>query len=145
MYGSKVIYLCANQQCTQKRTSKWDKKADMGILLDYGDVGYSPYRVLFNNIIIVASRHVDIAEDGVQCIQLNDNDENECSELQDENVKSEHDVTDEGEVEMKNQYARSSTRGRENCQINLMTIVFMKVKFMQIIVILIVQIILRRR
>ena len=52
----------------QKRISKSDKKADMGILLGYSDVGY---RVLLNNKIIVA-RHVEIVEENVKCIGLDE-------------------------------------------------------------------------
>ena len=50
----------------QKRISKWDKKADMRIVLGYSDVGY---RVLLNNKIIVA-RDVEIVEENVKCIGL---------------------------------------------------------------------------
>lgn len=46
MYGSKVFVRVPEQ----KRISKWDRKADLGILLGYENVGY---RVLINNKIIV--------------------------------------------------------------------------------------------
>ena len=36
LYGSRVLV----RKPEQKRISKWDKKADMGILLGYSDVGY---------------------------------------------------------------------------------------------------------
>ena len=52
LYGSRVFV----RKPEQKRISKWDKKADMGILLGYSNVGY---RVLLNNKMIVA-RHVDM-------------------------------------------------------------------------------------
>ena len=52
----------------QKIFSKWDKKADVGILIGYSEVGY---RVLINGKIIVA-RHVDIVEENVKCIGLNE-------------------------------------------------------------------------
>ena len=64
LYGSKVFV----RKPEQKRLSKWDKKADMGILLGYSDVGY---RVLINNRIIV-TRHVDIVEKNIKCINLNE-------------------------------------------------------------------------
>ena len=57
---------------------KWDKNADMGILLGYSEVGY---RVLLNNRIIV-SGHVDIVEKDVKCIGIDYNDdekESDCS------------------------------------------------------------------
>lgn len=65
LYGSKVFVRIPEQ----KRTSKWDKKADMGILIGYSNVGY---RVLLNGRVIVA-RHVDIVEENVKCIGLNEN------------------------------------------------------------------------
>ena len=66
LYGSRVFV----RRPEQKRSSKWDKKADMGILLGYSDVGY---RVLVNNKIIIA-RHADIVEKNVKCINLDEND-----------------------------------------------------------------------
>lgn len=68
LYGSRVFV----RKPEQKRSSKWDKKADMGILLGYSDVGY---RVLLNNKIIVA-RHVDIVEKDMGCIGMDDDDTN---------------------------------------------------------------------
>ncbi|KYN50211.1 Copia protein [Cyphomyrmex costatus] len=64
LYESKVFV----RKPEQKRLSKWDKKADMGILLGYSDVGY---RVLVNNRIIVM-RHVDIVEKNIKCINLDE-------------------------------------------------------------------------
>lgn len=70
LYGSKVFV----RKPEHKRTSKWDKKADMGILIGYSNVGY---RVLLNSRIIVA-RHVDTVEENVKCIGLDENEsENE--------------------------------------------------------------------
>ena len=62
LYESRVFV----RKSEQKRISKWDKKADMGILLGYSHVGY---RVLLNNKIIVA-RYVEIVEENVKCIGL---------------------------------------------------------------------------
>ena len=62
LYGSRFFVRTPKQ----KRISKWDKKADMEILLGYSDVGY---RVLLNNKIIVA-RHVEIVEENIKCIGL---------------------------------------------------------------------------
>lgn len=50
----------------EKRASKWDRKADKGILLGYTEVCY---RVLVNGKVITA-RHVDIIEENVQCISF---------------------------------------------------------------------------
>ena len=58
LYGSTVFV----RKPEQKRIFKWDKKADMGILLGYSDI---EYRVLLNNKIIVA-RHVEIVEENVK-------------------------------------------------------------------------------
>ena len=55
LYGSKVFARVAEI----KRESKWDRKADVGILLGYEDVGY---RVLINGKIVRA-RHVEIIDD----------------------------------------------------------------------------------
>lgn len=72
LYGSRVFVRVPEQL----RRSKWDRKADLGILLGYNEVGY---RVLVNNRVIIA-RHVDLVEENVKCIALNRNDsESECS------------------------------------------------------------------
>ena len=74
LYDSKVFI----RKPEQKRISKWDKKADIGILLAYSEVGC---RVLLNNRIIVA-RHVDIGEKDVKCIRIdynNDEKKSDCS------------------------------------------------------------------
>lgn len=65
LYSSRVFV----RKPERKRSSKWDKKADMGIL-GYSDVGY---KVFINNKIIVA-RHVDTVEKNVKCINLDEND-----------------------------------------------------------------------
>jgi len=67
LYGSQVFVRIPEE----KRKSKWDRKAEWGVLLRYVEVGY---RVLINNKIIVA-RHVDIIEDGVKCIGFKDSEE----------------------------------------------------------------------
>ncbi|XP_032457437.1 uncharacterized protein LOC100116824 isoform X3 [Nasonia vitripennis] len=73
IYGSKVFV----RKPEQKRISKWDKKAEEGILVGYSENGY---RILINNKIIVA-RHVEVIEEKEKCIGLNsdesDEDENE--------------------------------------------------------------------
>lgn len=85
LYGSKVFV----RKPEQKRHSKWDKKAEMGILIGYSEVGY---RVLLNNKVIV-SRHVDIVEEE-KCIGLNgeesDVESNECDENSDSDVSLEN-------------------------------------------------------
>ena len=64
LYGNKVFVRIPEQ----KRLSKWDKKADMGTLVGYSEVGY---RVLINNKILIA-RNVDIVETKIKCINLDD-------------------------------------------------------------------------
>lgn len=84
LYGSKVFV----RKPEQKRTSKWDKKADMGILIGYSNVGY---RVLLNGRVIVA-RHVDIVEENIKCIGLNSDEiENENVDLKDETIENSDD------------------------------------------------------
>lgn len=63
LYGSKVFV----RKPEQKRRSKWDKKAEMGILIGYSENGY---RVLLNNEIIVA-RHIEIIEASEDWIGIN--------------------------------------------------------------------------
>ena len=65
LYGSKVFV----RRAEQKRVSKWDKKADMGILLGYSEVGY---RVLLGGKITVA-RHVEVIETETKCIGFVEN------------------------------------------------------------------------
>ena len=67
LYGSKVFVRVPES----KRNSKWDRKADLGILIGYDVVGY---RVLIGNRVIVA-RHVDVIEEDIKCIGFNDIDE----------------------------------------------------------------------
>ncbi|KAF2902233.1 hypothetical protein ILUMI_03950 [Ignelater luminosus] len=64
MYGSKVFVRIPKE----KRRSKWDKKAEIGILLGYTDTGY---RVLMNNRVIIA-RHCDIIEEDVNLCGFED-------------------------------------------------------------------------
>ena len=67
LYGSKVFVRVPES----KRNSKWDRKADLGILIGYDVVGY---RVLIWNKVIVA-RHVDVIEEDIKYIGFNDIDE----------------------------------------------------------------------
>jgi len=67
IYGSRVFVRVPEE----KRKSKWDRKADLGILLGYENVGY---RVLINNKVIIA-RHVDIIEENVNLIGFKGEDE----------------------------------------------------------------------
>ncbi|KZC05355.1 Copia protein [Dufourea novaeangliae] len=73
LYGSRVFVRVPEQ----KRESKWDKKARLGILLGYTEVGY---RVLLDNKIIVA-RHVEVVEEigfkeDAECDEFNAKDVN---------------------------------------------------------------------
>ena len=74
LYGSRVFVRVPES----KRNGKWDRKADLGVLVGYEDVGY---RILVNNKVIVA-KHVDIVEDNINLVGFNDveNNENDVSE-----------------------------------------------------------------
>ena len=118
LYGSKVFVKIPDE----KRESKWDKRAKMGILLGYSEVGY---RVLLNDKIIVA-RHVDIVEPGVKCIGFNDSeneDENEqindnaqeSSKINENDYKNEckqDDVCEKVDVDSNENILRRSNRNR---------------------------------
>lgn len=67
-----------------KRASKWDKKAELGILLGYTEVGY---RVLVNNKVITA-RHVDIVEENVNFIGYSDGNDDFCEKKSDDDLES---------------------------------------------------------
>jgi len=69
LYGSKVFVRVPET----KRESKWDRKADTGILIGYERNGY---KVLVEGKI-VKSRHVEIIEDRESLIDLEKSDENE--------------------------------------------------------------------
>lgn len=69
LYGSKVFFRVPES----KINTKWDRKADCGILVGYEKVGY---RVLFENKIIVA-RHVDIVEKDEILVGFNEENESE--------------------------------------------------------------------
>lgn len=72
IYGSKIFVRIPEV----RRHSKWDKKAECGILVGYSDVGY---RVLIGNKVIVA-RHVDIIEEDTLCIGFDDTHESKSEE-----------------------------------------------------------------
>jgi len=72
IYGSRVFVRVPEE----KRKSKWDRKADLGILLGRILLGYENvgYRVLINNKVIIA-RYVDIVEENVNLIGFKNDDE----------------------------------------------------------------------
>lgn len=78
LYGSKVFVRVPEI----KRNTKWDRKADVGILLGYDHVGY---RILINNKI-VRSRHVDIIENDKNLIGFQGN-ENSDDDVEDNNFE----------------------------------------------------------
>ena len=69
LYGSKISVRVPEE----KRNSKWDRKADLGILVGYEKVGY---RVLIDGKIVIA-RHVDIIDENTKLICLNNDTDNE--------------------------------------------------------------------
>lgn len=73
LYGSRVFIRVPDV----RRRSKWDRKADLGVLVGYEDVGYG---VLINNRVIIA-KHVDIVEENVKLVGFNDNLENNEKDL----------------------------------------------------------------
>lgn len=90
-----------------KRRNEWDKKADLGVLVGYQDVGY---KVLLNNKVIVA-KHVDIIEENVKLIGFKENyeiDENNLidneinQKLQNEIEENQDNEFDENEINKKN-------------------------------------------
>jgi len=97
----------------EKRESKWDRKADVGILLGYENVGY---RVLINGRIAVA-RHVDIVEDRENLVGFSGDDNESCSEseecyLDNESQGSDSDVFSES-VGKKNISRENLNEGKE--------------------------------
>lgn len=113
LYGSRVFVRVPEQ----RRRSKWDKKAELGILVGYDKVGY---RVLINNRIIVA-RHVDVVEKDVNCIGLSDRDEFESkSETSDDEIfDSKSDLSNdfrdaENENDKKSDEVESNDRPKRN-------------------------------
>ncbi|CAG4974137.1 unnamed protein product [Colias eurytheme] len=103
MYGSKVFVRIPEE----RRRSKWDKKAEVGILLGYNDTGY---RVLINNRVIIA-RNCDIIEEEVKLCGFEANDENNTEyeikekEMEDKKTQEERDTIKHSENEEK--YKRS--------------------------------------
>lgn len=107
LYGSRVFVRVPEQ----KRNSKWDRKADLGILLGYENVGY---RVLVNNKIILV-RHVDFIEDGTSCIGLDaeNKPEDSCITRLSENEQSE-----DSNVDRENELRRSTRERRKPVKFN---------------------------
>ncbi|CAK1597951.1 unnamed protein product [Parnassius mnemosyne] len=68
LYGSRVFVRIREE----RRRSKWDKKAEVGILLGYTDTGY---RVLINNRVIIA-RNCDIIEEDIKLCGLEGEEDN---------------------------------------------------------------------
>ena len=71
LYGSKIFVKTSEE----KRHSKWERKADLGISVGYDNVGY---RVLIDQKIVIAM-HVNIVEDGVKLVGI-DSDEGSYNE-----------------------------------------------------------------
>lgn len=107
LYGSRVYVRVPEV----RRRSKWDKKAELGVLLGYTEVGY---KILINNRVVVA-RHVDIVEENVKYIRFNGNEEKE--KIQDKinkTIKENQSLSDESEKEPEQDklVLRRSTRER---------------------------------
>lgn len=109
LYGSRVFV----RKPEQKRSSKWDRKSNMGILLGYSDVGY---RVLLNNKIIVA-RHVEIVENDVKCIGIDYNDDDLVSNASGDENLSDNVFESENETEEKKK--KSKSEGTERLELKM--------------------------
>lgn len=83
LFGSKVFVRVPEV----KRKNKWDRKADIGILVGYENNGY---RVLINNKVTVA-RHVDIIEEDVKLVGFDGKDELEENLNKDDENLSDND------------------------------------------------------
>ncbi len=73
-------------------STKWDRKADCGVLLSYTDLGY---RVLVNNRVIV-TRHIKVVDETVKCISFQDDEIKQVSELGGDVVQEEEVVPQDG-------------------------------------------------
>ena len=105
LYGSKVFVRLPEI----KRNSKWDRKADIGKLVGYENVGY---RVLVNNKIIVA-RHVDFIDENENLVGFKGEDETD-----DESIKSLDECSESNEIHenitnTENKLRRSQRKKRE--------------------------------
>lgn len=80
LYGSRVFVKIPKE----KLKSKWDKRAERGILVGYSNVGY---RILINNKVIIA-RHVDIIEEDVTSIGFKDEQPIKTVDKQDTSLQS---------------------------------------------------------
>lgn len=102
IYGSRVFVRVPEVL----RKSKWDKKAELGVLVGYTNNGY---RVLLNNRVINA-RHVTVVEENTQLICL------EKTEAQkDKEYESE---LEEREGEVNNEYENNTNIDDENENVN---------------------------
>ncbi|CAD7087791.1 unnamed protein product [Hermetia illucens] len=81
LYGSKAFLRIPEQ----KGKSKWDKNAEMGVLVGYSENGY---RILINGSITVA-RNIEIVEQGEKCIDLNFNESDDENFEIDKNSENE--------------------------------------------------------
>lgn len=90
LYGSKIYVRIPEA----KRRSKWDKKAELGILLGYVEVGY---KVLINDRIIVA-RHVDIIEEDVKFMTNNEDTDSEEERHEEEKEIIENNLQEETQL-----------------------------------------------
>ena len=109
LYGSRVFVRVPEI----KRKNKWDRKADLGVLVGYEDVGY---RILINNKIIVA-KHVDIIEENVKLVGFNGNDEITDNSLNEN--KTDQQSKNENESSIINENDNIENDGSENDENNV--------------------------
>ena len=77
-----------------KKRSEWDRKADLGVLVGYGNVDY---RVLINNRVIVA-KHIGVIGESVNLVGFNENEEvNEVRTIENEINQNIHDENEKNQ------------------------------------------------
>jgi hypothetical protein len=102
MYGSRVFVRIPEEQ----RRSKWDKRAEVGILLGYTDTGY---RVLLNKKVIVV-RNCDIIEEDVKLCGFENEEENKIEGKEKENQDKRDDADETDVTESENERKERRTR-----------------------------------
>lgn len=105
MYGSRVFVRVPEE----KRKSKWDRKADLGILLGYDSVGY---RILINNKIVI-SRHIEIIEENVNLVGFRGKNI-EKESINDFEVNN--DLVEKGNIDNINNKYEIETENYEHCE-----------------------------
>ena len=110
MYGSSVFVRTPEEQ----RRSKWDKTAEIGILLGYTDTGY---RVLLNNKVIFA-RNCDIIEEDVKLCEFKNEEESKIEDKEKNKIPQEKRDNDDKDV-TESEYERKERRSKRQVKPSL--------------------------